>query len=110
MSENPDIIAVREYLAFLLTEYNDDLTPEDMADVLMDHGFINMHSNIPAQILHHTAHSMEQTIASAEIAEVVALPEGTVGVDQAVKSADLLTTDPAQWLHDYATSFSKDLK
>lgn len=81
----------------------DELTPELLAEEVLNAGFVySMHGSMTADIIRHVANEMRQRINSGDIAETVAFPEGTTGLQEAIDERDGIHEEPDTWLEEFA--------
>lgn len=91
-----------EMLTAIISNEKDYLEPEELAQTIIDSGFISIYSNVPKQIAEHLAHEMECTISAGDIAESAAYVDGETGRTGAVNSRDSLYEMPHEWVRSYA--------
>lgn len=91
-----------EILTAIISNEQDYLEPDELAQAIIDAGFISIYDNVPKQIAEHLAHEMECTIASGDVAEVSAYVDGETGRAGAVNARDSLYEEPHEWVRSYA--------
>ena len=91
-----------EMLTALIANEKDYLEPEELAQAIIDAGFISIYSNVPKQIAEHLAHEMECTISAGDVAESAAYVPGETGRAGAVDARDSLYEMPHEWVRSYA--------
>lgn len=85
-----------------------ELTPELLAEEVLNAGFVySMHGSMTADIIRHVAIEMRQRINSGDIAETVAFPEGTTGLQEAIDERDGIHEEPDTWLEEFADRIEK---
>lgn len=99
MSSN---LSPRDMLTALIENEKDYLEPEELAQTIIDSGFISIYSNVPKQIAEHLAHEMESVIATGDVAESAAYVSGETGRAGAVDARDSLYEVPYEWVRNYA--------
>lgn len=81
----------------------EELTPELLAEEVLKSGFVySMHGSLTADIIRHLAFEMRERINSGDVAEVVAVPEGTIGIQEAIDERDRIHEEPDAWLEEFA--------
>ena len=91
-----------EMLTALIENEIDYLEPEELAQTIIDAGFISVYDNVPKQIAEHLAHEMECTISTGDVAESSAYVDGETGRAGAVSARDFLYEEPHEWVRSYA--------
>lgn len=91
-----------EMLTAIISNEKDYLEPEELAQTIIDSGFISIYSNVPKQIAEHLAHEMECTISAGDVAESAAYVPGETGRASAVDARDSLYEEPHEWVRSYA--------
>ena len=91
-----------EMLTALIENEKDYLEPEELAQTIIDSGFISIYSNVPKQIAEHLAHEMECVISTGDVAESAAYVDGETGRAGAVDARDSLYEEPHEWVRNYA--------
>lgn len=105
MSEN---LSPLEMLTAIISDGEDYLEPDELAQTIIDAGFISIYDNVPKQIAEHLAHEMECTIASGDVAESSAYADGETGRAGAVNSRDSLHEMPHEWVRSYANLLGEE--
>lgn len=90
-----------EYLTILI-ENHADLTPDELAETIIDAGFVSVTGGMAAGVIEYAARQAEFAIHHGDVAEVAALPEGSIGVGAAIDGRDRLYEEPVEWLRDLA--------
>ena len=91
-----------EMLTTLIENEIDYLEPEELAQAIIDAGFISIYDNVPKQIAEHLAYEMECTISTGDVAESSAYADGETGRAGAVNSRDSIYEEPHEWVRSYA--------
>ena len=91
-----------EMLTTLIENEQDYLKPEELAQTIIDAGFISIYDNVPKQIAEHLAHEMECIISTGDVAESSAYVDGETGRAEAVSARDSLYEEPHEWVRSYA--------
>ena len=91
-----------EMLTALIENEIDYLEPEELAQTIIDAGFISIYGNVPKQIAEHLAYEMECTISTGDVAESSAYVDGETGRGGAVDARDSLYEMPHEWVRGYA--------
>ena len=91
-----------EMLTALIANEKDYLDPEELAQTIIDAGFISIYSNVPKQIAEHLAHEMESVIATGDVAESASYVSGETGRAGAVDARDSLYEMPHEWVRSHA--------
>ena len=91
-----------EMLTTLIENEIDYLEPEELAQTIIDAGFISIYDNMPKQIAEHLAHEMECTISTGDVAESSAYADGETGRSGAVSARDSIYEEPHEWVRSYA--------
>ena len=91
-----------EMLTTIISNEKDYLEPEELAQTIIDSGFISIYSNVPKQIAEHLAHEMECIISTGDVAESAAYVDGETGRAAAVSARDSLYEMPYEWVRNYA--------
>lgn len=91
-----------EMLTALIENERDYLESGELAQTIIDAGFISIYSNVPKQIAEHLAREMECTISAGDVAESSAYAPGETGRASAVDARDSLYEEPQEWLRSYA--------
>ena len=91
-----------EMLTALIENEIDYLEPEELAQTIIDAGFISIYDNVPKQIAEHLAHEMECIISTGDVAESSAYVDGETGRAEAVSARDSLYEEPHEWVRSYA--------
>lgn len=91
-----------EMLTALIENEQDYLKPEELAQTIIDAGFISIYDNVPKQIAEHLAHEMECIISTGDVAESSAYVDGETGRGGAVDARDSLYEEPHEWVRSYA--------
>ena len=91
-----------EMLTALIENEIDYLEPEELAQTIIDAGFISIYGNVPKQIAEHLAHEMECVISTGDVAESAAHVDGETGRAGAVSARDSLYEMPYKWVRNYA--------
>lgn len=99
-----------EMLTALIENEKDYLEPEELAQTIIDAGFISIYDNVPKQIAEHLAHEMECTIAAGDVAEVSAYVDGETGRAGAVNARDSIYEEPQEWLRGYAKTMGEAME
>ena len=89
-------------LTAIISNEKDYLEPDELAQTIIDAGFISIYDNVSKQIAERLAHEMECTIASGDVAEVSAYADGETGRAGAVNARDSLYEEPHEWVRSYA--------
>lgn len=101
------ILSPLEMLTALIENEKDYLETDELAQAIIDAGFISIYDNIPKQIAEHLAHAMECTIAAGDVAEVSAYVDGETGRAGAVDARDSLYEVPYEWVRNYAKTMGE---
>ena len=96
-----------EMLTALIENERDYLEPEELAQEIIDAGFISIYRNVPKQIAEHLAHEMECVISTGDVAESAAYVDGETGRGGAVDARDSLYEGPYEWVRDYARTMGE---
>lgn len=96
-----------EMLTALIENERDYLESEELAQAIIDAGFISIYSNVPKQIAEHLAHEMECTISTGDVAESAAHVFGETGRASAVDARDSLYEVPYEWVRGYAKTMGE---
>lgn len=91
-----------EMLTVLIENEIDYLEPEELAQTIIDAGFISIYDNVPKQIAEHLAHEMECVISTGDVAESAAHVDGEMGRGRAIDARDSLYEVPYEWVRSYA--------
>ena len=91
-----------EMLTALIENERDYLEPEELAQKIIDAGFISIHHSIPAQIAYFLANEMQDVIRMGDVAESAAYVPGETGRGAAIDRRDALHEEPHEWLKTYA--------
>ena len=91
-----------EMLTTLIENEIDYLEPDELAQAIIDAGFISIYGNVPKQIAEHVAYEMECTISTGDVAESSAYVNGETGRAGAVSARDSLYEEPHEWVRGYA--------
>ena len=91
-----------EMLTALIENERDYLESEELAQTIIDSGFISIYSNVPKQIAEHLAHEMECVISTGDVAESAAHVDGEAGRTGAIDARDSLYEAPYEWVRSYA--------
>ena len=91
-----------EMLTAIISNEKDYLEPDELAQTIIDAGFISIYDNVPKQIAEHLAHEMECTIATGDVAESSAYVNGETGRAGAVSARDSIYEEPHEWVRSYA--------
>lgn len=91
-----------ETLTSIIEDEKDYLEPEELAQTIIDLGFISIYDNVPRQIAEHLAHKMECVISAGDVAESAAYAPGETGRAGVVSARDSLYESPQEWLLEYA--------
>lgn len=89
-----------EYLTILI-ENHADLTPDELAETIIDAGFVSVTGGMAAGVIEYAARQAELVIHNGDVAEVAA-PPGSTGVGAAIDGRDRLYEEPVEWLRDLA--------
>ena len=96
-----------EMLTTIISNEKDYLEPEELAQTIIDSGFISIYSNVPKQIAEHLANEMECVISTGDVAESSAYVDGETGRAGAVNARDSLYEMPYEWVRGYAKSLGE---
>lgn len=96
-----------EMLTTIISNEKDYLEPDELAQTIIDAGFISIYDNVPKQIAEHLAHEMECTISAGDVAESAAYAPGETGRASAVDARDSLYEVPYEWVRDYAKTMGE---
>lgn len=99
-----------EMLTALIENERDYLEPEELAQTIIDAGFISIYSNVPKQIAEHLAQEMECVISTGDVAESAAHVFGETGRAGAVNARDSLYEEPQEWLRGYAKTMGEAME
>ena len=99
-----------EMLTAIISNEKDHLEPDELAQTIIDAGFISIYDNVPKQITEHLAHGMECTIAAGDVAESSAYVDGETGRAGAVNARDSLYEMPYEWVRSYAKSLGGEME
>ena len=91
-----------EMLTAIISNEKDYLEPDELAQTIIDAGFISIYGNVPKQIAEHLAHEMECIISTGDVAESSAYVDGETGRAEAVDARDSLYEEPHEWMRSYA--------
>ena len=91
-----------EMLTTIISNEKDHLEPDELAQTIIESGFISIYSNVPKQIAEHLAHEMECVISTGDVAESAAHVDGETGRAEAVSARDSLYEEPHEWVRSYA--------
>lgn len=91
-----------EMLTAIISNEKDYLEPDELAQTIIDAGFISIYDNVPKQIAEHLAYEMECTISTGDVAESSAYVVGETGRTGAVNARDSLYEMPYEWVRSYA--------
>ena len=91
-----------EMLTAIISNEKDYLEPDELAQTIIDAGFISIYDNVPKQIAEHLAYEMECTISTGDVAESSAYVDGETGRSGAVNARDSLYEEPHEWVRSYA--------
>ena len=95
-----------EMLTAIISNEEDYLEPDDLAQTIIDAGFISIYDNVPKQIAEHLAYEMECTISTGDVAESSAYIDGETGRTGAIGARDFLYEIPYEWVRSYAKLLS----
>ena len=96
-----------EMLTAIISNEKDHLEPDELAQTIIDAGFISIYGNMPKQIVEHLAYEMECTISTGDVAESSAYVDGETGRTGAVNARDSLYEEPHEWVRSYAKSMGE---
>lgn len=91
-----------EMLTAIISNEKDYLEPDELAQTIIDAGFISIYDNVPKQIAEHLAHEMEWIISSGDDAESSDYVDGETGRAGAVNARDSIYEEPHEWVRSYA--------
>ena len=91
-----------EMLTAIISNEKDYLEPDELAQAIINAGFISIYDNVPKQIAEHLAYEMECTISTGDVAESSAYVDGETGRAGAVSARDSLYEEPNEWVRSYA--------
>ena len=91
-----------EMLTAIISNEKDHLEPDELAQTIIDAGFISIYGNVPKQIAEHLAYEMECTISVGDDAESSAYVDGETGRTGAISARDSLYEEPHEWVRSYA--------
>ena len=91
-----------EMLTAIIENEMDYLESDELAQTIIDAGFISIYDNVPKQIAEHLAHEMECTISTGDVAESSAYVDGETGRAGAVSARDSIYEEPNEWVRSYA--------
>ena len=91
-----------EMLTAIISNEKDHLESDELAQTIIDAGFISVYGNVPKQIAEHLAHEMECIISTGDVAESSAYVEGETGRTGAISARDSLYEMPYEWVRSYA--------
>ena len=101
-----DISTPNGYLTAII-EANPDLTPDELAGLIQDAGFVSIHHNIASQIADWLATEAETVIENGDVAEQIAYVPGAVGLSSCIEARDNLHDAPALWMRRVAGALEK---
>ena len=93
-----------EMLTTIISNEKDYLEPDELAQTIIDAGFISIYDNVPKQIAEHLAQEMECITSVGDDAESSAYVVGETGRAGAVSARDSLYEMPYEWVRSYAKS------
>lgn len=96
-----------EMLTAIISNEKDHLEPDELAQAIIDAGFISIYDNVPKQIAEHLAYEMECTISTGDVAESAAYVDGETGRSGAVNARDSLYEVPYEWVRSYAKTIGE---
>lgn len=96
-----------EMLTAIISNEKDYLEPDELAQAIIDAGFISIYNNVPKQIAEHLAYEMECTISTGDVAESSAHVDGETGRAGAISARDSLYEMPYEWVRRYAKSLGE---
>ncbi|MFT0849052.1 hypothetical protein VR010_15045 [Actinomycetaceae bacterium L2_0104] len=98
-----------ERLTIIIDNAKDDsLTSEELAQTIIDYGFIDLYGNIGEQIVRYLADRADELDHNADICESAAHVEGETGRQEVIERRDWMHEDPGQWMRDMADWIIKE--
>lgn len=97
-----------EMLTVIISNEKDYLEPDELAQTIIDAGFISIYGNVPKQIAEHLAHEMECTISTGDVAESAAYAPGETGRAGAINARDSIYEEPHEWVRSYANLLGEE--
>ena len=98
-----EVDIVHEELVALI-DANRHLSADELANIIQDEGYIDLHYSIAAQIVGWTANQAAHVLDNGNMAESVAHVPGEQGRQECVDKRDEMLEEPVLWLHKTARS------